>query len=172
MATMRAMVKQRLSIGLVLMTAMFAAANCDSGDTLVSVNVSYDSTAMDVQKAASSLEIVIKPKSGSGSPSMTSVTLMRDSTGAITTPSYTRITVNGWTGLVDVSVDARDGSGSSLLTATTTAELSEHGAVVANVKFTRTAPVTTDAGTDVPVTGGSGGMTGSGGADASGSGGA
>src|SRR4051812_31274947 len=111
MATMRAMVKQRLSIGLVLLTAMFAAANCDSGDTVVSVNVSYDSTAMDVQKAVSSLDITVKPKSGAGTPQTATVTIMRDTTGAITTPVYKRITVNGWSGEVEVTVAAHDAGG-------------------------------------------------------------
>jgi len=167
---MRAMVKQRLSIGLVLLTAMFAAANCDSGDTVVSVNVSYDSTAMDVQKAVSSLEITVKPKSGSGNPQTATVTIMRDTTGAITSPVYKRITVNGWSGQVDVTVDARGAGDATLLSASTTVELNEHGAVAAFVKFARVT-TTPDAGVDLPSAEGSGGSTGSGGGNGSGGGG-
>jgi uncharacterized membrane protein YgcG len=169
---MRAMVKQRLSIGLVLLTAMFAAANCDSGDTVVSVNVSYDSTAMDVQKAVSSLDITVKPKSGAGTPQTATVTIMRDTTGAITTPVYKRITVNGWSGEVEVTVAAHDAGGATLLSDSTTVELNEHGAVAAFVKFKRVTPdagAPSDGGVDLPSSGaGSGGSTGSGGGSGSG----
>jgi uncharacterized membrane protein YgcG len=171
MATMRAMVKQRLSIGLVLLTATFAAANCNSGDTVVSVNVSYDSTAMDVQMAVSSLQIVVKPKSGGGSPVMTTVPIMRDDAGAITTPVFKRITVNGWSGPADVTVDARGSGDSPLLSATTTVQVDEHEAVAAFVRFARVMPDAgaPDASADAADAGGSGGTTGgSGGTDGSG----
>jgi len=163
------MVKQRFSIGLVLLTATFAAANCNSGDTVVSVNVSYDSTAMDVQKAVSSLQIVVKPKSGGGSPVTTTVPIMRDDAGVITTPVYRRITINGWTGPTEVTVDARDGD-KVLLSASTTVQVEEHEAVAAFVRFAVVMPdagAPADAGADA-VDAGSGGTTGSGGSDGSG----
>lgn len=176
---MRAMVKKRFSMGVVLLTAMFAAANCDSGDTVVSVNVSFDASAMDVQAAASSLRITITPRSGHA-PDPTDVPLMRTDAGAITTPTYKRITVNGASGSVDVTVDARDGSGATLLSASTTADLVEHGAVAAFVKFAR---VTPDAGADDASSGdggsagtdaaaGTGGASGGTGSGGTGSGGA
>lgn len=166
-ATMRAMVKQRISLGLVLLTAtsMFAAANCDNGDSVVSVNVSYDMTAMDVQTAVSKLQVTISPKSG-GTPVMTDIDITRDTDGGITNTAYKRVTVNGLSGMADVTVVALDGSGTNLLSASTTVDLREHGAVAAFVKFARTPPAMPDAGT----TGsggseGSGGTTGSGGAN-------
>ena len=168
------MVKQRFSIGLVLLTATFAAANCNSGDTVVSVNVSYDSTAMDVQKAVSSLQIVVKPKSGGGSPVTTTVPIMRDDAGVITTPVYRRITINGWTGPTEVTVDARDGD-KVLLSASTTVQVEEHEAVAAFVRFAVVMPdagAPADAGADAADAGGSGGTTGgsggSGGTDGTG----
>jgi len=166
---MRAMVKQRLSLGLVLLTAtsMFGAANCDNGDTVVSVNVSYDMTAMDVQTAVSKLHVTIAPKSGGGGV-MTYIDVTRDSDGGITNASYTRLTVNGLSGMADVTVDALDKDGNTLLTEMTTVEVREHGAVAAFVKFARTPPPTPDAGAASGGTSGSGGTTGSGGTAGSG----
>jgi len=92
---MRAMVKQRLSVGLVLLTAMsiFAAADCDNGDTVVSVNVSYDSTAMDVQTGVASLHITISPQSGGGSDVTADLDVTHDDAGTITSATYKRVTV-------------------------------------------------------------------------------
>lgn len=175
---MRAMVKQRLGFGLVFLTALFAAADCDNGDTVVAVNVSYDSTAMDVQSGASSLHITVSPHAGGQTPVTADVQLMRDDAGAITTLAYKRVTVNGWSGMVDVTVEARDSGGSTLLSAMTTADLVEHGAVAAYVNFARMMPDAGDTsgsgGSEGGGTGGdsgSGGAVGSGGATAAGSGG-
>ena len=164
------MVKQRLSLGLVLLTAtsMFAAANCDNGDTVVSVNVSYDSaTASDVQSSVKTLHITISPKSG-GSPVSTDIDIDRDSDGGITNPAYKRVTVNGLSGMVDVTVDAKDSGGMTLLTETVTETLVEHGAVAAFVKFARMPAAMPDAGTGSGGATATGGTTGSGGAEGTG----
>jgi len=171
---MRAMVKQRLSLGLVLLTAMsmFAAANCDNGDAVVSVNFGYDSTAMDVQMSVASMHITISPKSGGGNAVTADVDVTHDDAGAITSAVYKRVVVNGLSGMVDVTVDAKSSGGSTLLTASTTVQLVEHGAVAAFVKFARVATPEPDAGTDAgEATGGttgSGGTSGSGGTTGSG----
>jgi len=163
------MVKQRLSLGLVLLTAtsMFGAANCDNGDTVVSVNVSYDMSAMDVQTAVSKLHITISPQSGGGGV-MTFIDIMRDSDGGITNANYTRLTVNGLSGMADVKVEAVDGSGNTLLSEMTTVELREHGAVAAFIKFARPPASTPDAGASTGGTTGSGGTTSTGGTTGSG----
>lgn len=160
--------KQRLSLGLVLLTAtsMSVAANCDNGDTVVSVNVSYDSTAMDVQSAVAKLHIIISPKSGGGSPVTADVQINRDSDGGITNAAYKRVTVNGLSGMADVEVDAQDTGGSTLLSDSETVSLAEHGAVAVFIKFARVV-ATPDASTDDAATG-SGGTTGSGGETGSG----
>jgi len=144
--------------------SMFAAANCDNGDTVVSVNFGYDSTAMDVQMNAASMHITITPHSGGGRAVTADADVNHDDAGAITSAVYKRVTVNGLSGMVDVTVDAKDSGSSTLLTASTTVELVQHGAVAAFVKFARAA--TPDAGADAGEA--TGGTTGSGGAGGSG----
>jgi len=185
------MLKTRLSIALVLATSTLFGSSCDSGDTIVAVNYSFDdATAASAKMNAASLHITIKP--ASGSEVTDDVTIMHDAdSGAITTASYRRVKVNGMSGRATVTVVARDSGGAELMKAIPAdpaligpdpaspkdleIEVDAHGAVAAFVTFAKPVVVTPDAGADGSGSGGSasssGGSSGDSGSGGSGSGG-
>jgi uncharacterized membrane protein YgcG len=176
------MLKTRLSMAVVLAAGTLALWSCESGDTIVSVNYGFDdATAADVKMNVASLHITIKPSSGSEVTN--DYPLMRDAdSGAITSASYRRVTVNGMSGRATVTVIARDSGGSELMRARPTdpalvgpdpanpkdleVDVVAHSAVAAFVKFAKPVVMTDAAASDSGGSGGSG--TGSGGADGSG----
>jgi len=177
------MLKTRLSMALVLATSTLFGASCDSGDTIVAVNYSFDdATAASAKMNAASLHITIKP--ASGSEVTDDVPIMHDAdSGAITTASYRRVKVNGMSGKATVTVVAKDSSGAELMKAIPAdpalvgdpahpndleIEVDAHGAVAAFVTFAKPVVPMPDAGASEAGASGSGG---SGGADGSGSGG-
>ncbi|HEY8925260.1 MAG TPA: hypothetical protein VIU64_12820 [Polyangia bacterium] len=184
------MLKTRLSMALVLATSTLFGASCDSGDTIVAVNYSFDdATAASAKMNAASLHITIKP--ASGSEVTDDVAIMHDAdSGAITTASYRRVKVNGMSGKATVTVVAKDSSGAELMKAIPAdpalvgdpahpndleIEVDAHGAVAAFVTFAKPVVPMPDAGASEAGASGSGGSAsgsgGSGGADGSGSGG-
>ena len=78
--------------------------------------------------------------------------------GAIIASFFRRIKLNGRTGKVNVTVDALDSSGTAYLSAMTTADLVENGAVAARVELKVPPPPDADAGT--PSDGGAAGSGG------------
>jgi len=187
------MLKTRLSMALVLATSTLFGASCDSGDTIVAVNYSFDdATAASAKMNAASLHITIKP--ASGSEVTDDVPLMHDAdSGAITTASYRRVKVNGMSGPATVTVVARDSGGAELMKAIPAdpaligdpanpkdyleIDVDAHGAVAAFVTFAKPVVPTPDAGgpdADSSGSGGSasssGGSSGSGGSGSGGSG--
>lgn len=189
--TIRAMLKTRISMALVLAAGSLATWSCDSGDTIVSVNYSFDdATASDAKMHVASLHIEIKPHSGN--EVTTDVPIMHDAdSGAITTASYKRVMVNGMSGPATVIVIARDSGGADLMKAAPAdpaligpdplnpkdleVDVVAHGAIAAFVKFAKPMPAPSDGGaSDASGSGGnaagSGGATGSGGSGSGGSG--
>jgi len=186
------MLKTRLSMALVLATSTLFGASCDSGDTIVAVNYSFDdATAASAKMNAASLHITIKP--ASGSEVTDDVQIMHDAdSGAITTASYRRIKVNGMSGHATVTVVARDSGGAELMKAIPTdpalvgdpanpkdleIDIVAHEAVAAFVTFAKPVVPMPDAGADASASGSggsasssSGGSSGSGGSGSGGSG--
>jgi hypothetical protein len=151
-----------------LLSAAFAAAilqtpACSNGDTVLALTI--NSNQADVGGPAN-LRVTVTPMSGSPVTEMFAPDLVD---GAIIASFFRRINLNGRTGEVHVTVDALDGSGSTYLSAMTTADLVEHGAVAARVELKVPPPPEADAGT--PADGGAAGAGGSGGGGAGGSGG-
>ena len=167
---MRAMLKPRLSMAVVLAAGTLAVSSCSSGDTIVSLNYSFDdATAGDVKISVTKLHVDIG--AASGGSVQTDVDISHDSDGGITSASYKRITVNGLSGKATIIVTAL-GSGDKelLIPKATTPDnapvtIVEHEVTAAFVKFARTP--TPDAGTEMDAAG-SGGSTGSGGSEGSG----
>jgi uncharacterized membrane protein YgcG len=175
------------------MAVVFAAAtlvvsSCESGDTIVSVNFSFDdATAADAKMKAAKLHVTIK---GAGKEVTNDIDLMRDSDGGITTASYRRVNVSGMSGAAILTMVALDSGGAELSPKAIPSDpaqvgananelkvnVVEHGVVAAFVKFAMPVVVMPmpDAGADTGTpegTGGttsSGGTSGSGGADGSG----
>lgn len=127
------MVNTRFGMAVVLVAATFTLSSCASGDTVVSVNYSFDTTASDVQGDVTSLHIRISAQSGGQSTAVFNLT--HDDAGAITSATYTRIVVNGMSGPAEVSVEAKDGSGSTLLAGKVNIDIVEHYGSVAYVKL-------------------------------------
>src|SRR6185503_13275915 len=158
--------------GLLITAALAAAVSqapaCSNGDTVLALTI--NSTQPDAG-APANLRVTVTPMSGSP---VTETFAPNVIDGAIISSFFRRITLNGLTGKVNVSVDAIDSSGSAYLSATTTADLVENGAVAARVEL-KVQPPDQDAGTPpdgAAGTGGSGGGgTGGSGGDAGGSGG-
>ena len=115
-----------------LFSAMLAAAilqtpACSNGDTVLALTINSNQT--DVGGPAN-LRVTVTPTSGSPKTEMFAPELID---GAIIASFFRRITFNGRTGMVSVTVDALDGSGNVYLSAMTTADLVEKGAVAARV---------------------------------------
>ena len=149
-----------------LLSAALAAAisqtpACSSGDTVLALTI--NSNQADVGGPAN-LRVTITPTSGAPEAETFTPDLVD---GAIITSFFRRYTLNGRTGEVNVAVDALDAAGSPYLSATTTAELVEHGAVAARVELK--VPTPPDGGT--PSGGGGGGGAGGSGGGSSGGGG-
>jgi len=161
---------RRVQVISLLLSATLAAvlsqtAACSNGDTILALTIS--SKQADVG-APANLRITVTPTSGAAVTEMFAPELVD---GAIVASFFRRIKLDGLTGKVDVTVDAINASGSTYLSAMTTSELREHGAVAAQVELQ--VPATPDGGT--PADGGGGGAGGEGGAggkEGSGTGGA
>ena len=152
-----------------LLSAALAAAisqtpACSNGDTVLALTI--NSTQPDAGGPAN-LRITITPMSGAPVTEMFAPDL---NDGAIIASFFRRIKLNGRTGTVNVTVDALDSAGTAYLSAMTTADLVENGAVAARVELKVPPPPEADAGT--PSDGGAAGSGGGGsGGGAGGSGG-
>jgi hypothetical protein len=156
------------SVQFTLVSAVLAAAilqtpACSNGDTVLALTINSNQT--DVGGPAN-LRVTVTPTSGSPRTEMFAPELID---GAIIASFFRRITLNGLTGTVSVTVDALDGSGNVYLSAMTTADLVEKGAVAARVDLKT--PPTPDPDAGVPPDGGGGGGGGGGGSGGSGGGG-
>jgi len=151
----------------VLAAAILQTPACSNGDTVLALTI--NSTQADVGGPAN-LRITVTPTSGSPKTEMFAPELID---GAIIASFFRRITLNGLSGTVNVTVDALDGSGNAYLSAMTTAELVEKGAVAARVDLKTPPAPQPDAGTPDGGggSGGSGGGAGGSGGAAGGSGG-
>src|SRR5207244_3139005 len=109
---------------------------CESHDTVLAVNYSFDSSASDVQRDVATFGITVT--SASGMTAMATKMVNRDSeTGTIVGTGFERVTLAGWKGHATVSVAARDSAGTELLTATEETDLVEDNTTAVYVKFTR-----------------------------------
>ena len=154
---------------LVLTAALAAAISqtpaCSNDDTVLALTI--NSNQADVG-APANLRVTVTPKSGAPVTEMFAPDLVD---GAILASFFRRIKLNGRTGEVNVTVDALDASGNAYLSAMTTADLVENGAVAARVDLKVAPTPEPDAG--MPPDGGgagSGGGGAGGGAGASGGG--
>jgi len=153
-----------------LAAALSQTPACSNGDTVLALTI--NSNQADVG-APANLRVTVTPKSGSPMTQMFAPDLVD---GAILASFFRRITLNGFTGEVTVTVDALDASGSAYLSAMTTADLVDKGAVAARVELK--VPSAPDGGTPSDdggsgtggsgASGGGGGSGGSGGAGGSG----
>jgi hypothetical protein len=135
--------------------AVSPAPACSTHDTVLALTI--NSEQADVGGPAS-LRVTVTPTSGLG---MTETFAPELVDGTIIMSFFRRITLNGLSGKVTVTVDAINSSGSTYLSAMTTAELIENGAVAARVELKTPVTTTPDGGT--PPEGGHGG-SGAGGA--------
>ena len=157
---------RRVQVTSLLLSAALAAAisqtlACSNGDTVLALTINSNQT--DVGGPAN-LKVTITPTSGAPAAETFTPDLVD---GAIITSFFRRYTLNGRTGKVNVAVDALDAAGSPYLSATTTADLVEHGAVAARVELK--VPTPPDGGTPSGG-GGAGGVGGAGGGGGSGGG--
>jgi len=124
-----------------LAAAMLQTPACSSsGDTVVALTI--NSNQMDVGGPAN-LRVTITATSGSPVTETFAPDLVD---GQIVMSFFRRITVNGLGGNVRITVDALDAAGSVYLSAMTTADLVDHGAVAARVDLKTPVPEA-DAGT-------------------------
>ena len=148
-----------LLLSAALAAAILQTPACSNGDTVLALTINSNQT--DVGGPAN-LRVTVTPTSGAPVTEMFAPDLVD---GAIITSFFRRITLNGLTGKVNVTVDALDGSGNAYLSAMTTADLVENGAVAARVDLKTPPPPEADAGTPSD-----GGAAGAGGAVAAGGG--
>src|SRR6185436_267426 len=163
---MRAMLKPRLSMAVVLAAGTLAFSSCESGDTIVSVNYSFDdATAGDVKMNVAKLHINIS--AASGSPVQADVDITRDSDGGITNASYKRVKVDGLSGKATVTITAKDSGGGDLMTAMNKDDapvtIVAHEVTAAVVKFAKDPVVLPDAGMEMDAAAAGSGGSGSGG---------
>jgi uncharacterized membrane protein YgcG len=148
-------------ISLLFFAALAAAISqtpaCSSGDTVLALTI--NSSQEDVGGPAN-LRVTVTPTSGAPVMETFAPELVD---GAIISSFFRRITLNGLSGEVDVTVDALDATGVAYLGAMTTAELVENGAVAARVNLKVAPPPEPDAGTSPDGGGGGGGAGGEGG---------
>jgi hypothetical protein len=152
-----------LLLSAALAVAISQTPACSNGDTVLALTIT--STQPDAGGPAN-LRVTVTPTSGSPKTEMFAPELID---GAIIASFFRRITLNGLTGTVSVTVDALDGSGTVYLSAMTTADLVDKGAVAARVELKAAPPPDPDAG--APADGGGGGGGGGSGGGAGGSGG-
>jgi hypothetical protein len=129
-----------------LLSAALAAAvsqtpACSSHDTVLALTI--NSNQADVGGPAK-LRVTVTPPSGLG---MTETFAPELVDGTIVMSFFRRITLNGLSGKVSVTVDALNGSDSVYLSATTTADLIENGAVAARVELETPVTPQPDGGT-------------------------
>jgi len=147
-------------VSAVLVAAILQTPACSNGDTVLALTI--NSNQADVGGPAN-LRVTVTPRSGSP----VTETFAPDLTdGAIIASFFRRITLNGLTGEVSVTVDALDSSGTAYLSAMTTADLVEKGAVAARVELKAAPTPQPDAG--MPSDDGGAGAGGAGGAGGSG----
>jgi len=158
---MPTMLTVRSSIAGPLLIATLGLSACESHDTVLAVNYSFDSTASDAQAGVASFGITVT--SASGMTAMASKPVERNSeSGAILGTSFQRVALPGWKGHVTVSMAARDAAGTELLTATAETDIVENNTVAVYVRFAIAAP---DGGAGTGgAPGGTGGADGTGGA--------
>jgi hypothetical protein len=124
-----------------LAAAILQTAACSSnGDTVVALTI--NSNQADVGGPAN-LRVTVTPTSGMPATQTFAPDVVD---GTIIMSFFRRITVNGLAGKVGITVEALDASGTAYLTATTTTDLVEHGAVAARVELKTPVPEP-DAGT-------------------------
>lgn len=162
------MLKSRISIVVVTLAAIGGLSACDNGDSVVSVNFSFDSTASTDKTAVSKVHISLD---ASGGHTETDYPVTHNDKGDITSLTFKRFTVNGWSGTVNVKADAYDDGGNLLVSAEKKEDIVDHGAVAAFVVFKHEAPSGDSSGSGGASGSGSGGASGSG-SGGSGSGGA
>jgi hypothetical protein len=136
---------------------------CSNGDTVLALTI--NSNQADVGGPAK-LRVTVTPMSGSPVTEEFAPDLVD---GAILGSFFRRITLNGLSGEVGVNVDALDAAGSAYLSAMTTADLVENGAVAARVELKVAQP---DGGTPTGGGGSGGGAGGTGGTGGDGTAGA
>src|SRR3954468_69695 len=141
-----------LLLSAALAAAMSQTPACSNGDTVLALTI--NSNQADVG-APANLRVTITPMSGSPVTEMFAPDVVD---GAILASFFRRINLNGRTGKVSVTVDALDSSGTAYLSAMTTADLVENGAVAARVDLKVAPPPEADAGT--PSDGGAAGSGG------------
>jgi hypothetical protein len=151
-----------LSFFAAIAAAIAQTPACSNGDTVLALTI--NSNQADVG-APANLRVTVAPMSGSAVTETFAPDLVD---GSILASFFRRIKLNGLTGKVDVTVDAIDSAGNAYLSAMTTADLVENGAVAARVELKVAPTPEPDAGT--PPDGG-GGTGGSGGGGTGGSGG-
>jgi hypothetical protein len=131
-----------------LAAAILQTPACSSnGDTVLALTI--NSTQADVGGPAN-LRVTITPTSGAAvmetfAPDLVDATIIMS--------FFRRITLNGLGGKVTITVEALDASGNAYLSAMTTADLVEHGAVAARVQLMVPVPepdagTTSDGGAD------------------------
>jgi hypothetical protein len=148
-------VKLTSLVSAVLAAAILQTPACSNGDTVLALTI--NSTQMDVGGPAN-LRVTVTPTSGAPVIETFAPDLID---GEIIASFFRRITLNGLKGEVSVTVDALDASGTAYLSAMTTAELVDKGAVAARVELKTPPPPQPDAGT--PSDGGGAGAGGAGG---------
>jgi hypothetical protein len=159
-----------LQVTSLVLTAALAAAisqtpACSNDDTVLALTI--NSNQADVG-APANLRVTVTPKSGAPVTEMFAPDLVD---GSILASFFRRIKLNGRTGEVTVTVDALDASGNAYLSAMTTADLVENGAVAARVELKVAPTPEPDAGMPSDDGGAGAGGGGTGGAGASGGGG-
>jgi hypothetical protein len=155
-----------LLLSVAVAAAISQAPACSNGDTVLALTI--NSNQADVG-APANLHVTVTPTSGPPVPDTFTPELVD---GAIVASFFRRIKLNGLSGKVDITVDAMNASGSVYLSAMTTADLVENGAVAARVDLKVPTAPKPDGGTPSDGGGGSGGggAGGSGGGEAGGSG--
>jgi len=151
---------RRVQVSSLLCSAALAAAilqtpACSSRDTVLALTINSDQAEVG---GPASLRVTVTPMSGTGMVETFAPELVD---GTILMSFFRRIKLNGLTGTVNVTVEAINAAGSTYLSAMTTADLVENGAVAARVDL-KTAPTPRpDGGT--PADGGGAGAGGAGG---------
>jgi hypothetical protein len=137
-----------LLVSAALVAATFVAPACSSDrDTILALTI--NSNQEDVGGPAQ-LRITVTPQTGQPVVDTLMPTVLD---GSIQMSIVHRLTLNGLSGTVTVLVEALDGSGTAYLSATTTADLIDKGAVAARIELKVMEP-DPDAGTPPPPDGG------------------
>lgn len=141
---------------LALLFGMAALSACSSdGKTVVALTINSDDTVGVVD------HIVVTASGANKAPVPTTIMPKGQPDSGVIIPSfYTRIELPGWTGDVELKVEAFSAAGTVIATKTTTVKLEENGAVAARVSLTTKPPeppksdAGSDAGSDAEADGG------------------